>query len=44
MSNALRASPSLRVRHQPVAFEDPGYAKARLALDQAGAVVPAAVQ
>jgi GntR family transcriptional regulator/MocR family aminotransferase len=40
VSNALRAvAVTCGLAGQPVAFEDPGYAKARLALDQAGAVI-----
>jgi GntR family transcriptional regulator/MocR family aminotransferase len=40
VSNALRAvAATCGLAGQPVAFEDPGYAKARLALSQAGAVI-----
>ena len=40
VSNALRAvAVTCGLAGQPVAFEDPGYAKARLALGQAGAVI-----
>ena len=40
VSNALRAvAVTCGLTGQPVAFEDPGYAKARLALSQAGAVI-----
>ena len=40
VGNALRAvAVTCGLAGQPVAFEDPGYAKARLALDQAGAVI-----
>jgi GntR family transcriptional regulator/MocR family aminotransferase len=40
VSNALRAvAVTCGLAGQPVAFEDPGYTKARLALDQAGAVI-----
>ena len=40
VSNALRAvAVTCGLTGQPVAFEDPGYAKARLALGQAGAVI-----
>jgi GntR family transcriptional regulator/MocR family aminotransferase len=40
VSNALRAvAVTCGLTGQPVAFEDPGYAKARLALRQAGAVI-----
>jgi GntR family transcriptional regulator/MocR family aminotransferase len=40
VSNALRAvAVSCGLAGQPVAFEDPGYAKARLALHEAGAVI-----
>ncbi|MGH3153529.1 MAG: PLP-dependent aminotransferase family protein [Streptosporangiaceae bacterium] len=40
VSNALRAvAVTCGLAGQPVAFEDPGYAKARLALHQAGAVI-----
>ena len=40
VSNALRAvTVTCGLTGQPVAFEDPGYAKARLALSQAGAVI-----
>jgi len=40
VSNALRAvAVTCGLAGQPVAFEDPGYAKARLALDQAGAII-----
>ena len=40
VSNALRAvAVTCGLAGQPVAFEDPGYAKARLALRQAGAVI-----
>jgi GntR family transcriptional regulator / MocR family aminotransferase len=40
VSNALRAvAVTCGLAGQPVAFEDPGYVKARLALDQAGAVI-----
>jgi GntR family transcriptional regulator/MocR family aminotransferase len=40
VSNALRAvAVTCGLAGQPVAFEDPGYAKARLALREAGAVI-----
>jgi GntR family transcriptional regulator / MocR family aminotransferase len=40
VSNALRAvAVTCGLAGQPVAFEDPGYAKARLALSEAGAVI-----
>ena len=40
VSNALRAvAVTCGLTGQPVAFEDPGYAKARLALREAGAVI-----
>jgi GntR family transcriptional regulator / MocR family aminotransferase len=40
VSNALRAvAATCGLAGQPVAFEDPGYVKARLALGQAGAVI-----
>jgi GntR family transcriptional regulator / MocR family aminotransferase len=40
VSNALRAvAVTCGLAGRPVAFEDPGYAKARLALGQAGAVI-----
>ena len=40
VSNALRAvAATCGLAGQPVAFEDPGYAKARLALSEAGAVI-----
>src|SRR2546430_496505 len=40
VSNALRAvAVTCGLTGQPIAFEDPGYAKARLALRQAGAVI-----
>ena len=40
VSNALRAvAVTCGLAGHPVAFEDPGYTKARLALDQAGAVI-----
>jgi GntR family transcriptional regulator/MocR family aminotransferase len=40
VSTALRAvAVTCGLAGQPVAFEDPGYAKARLALDEAGAVI-----
>ena len=40
VSNALRAvAVTCGLVGQPVAFEDPGYAKARLALGQAGAII-----
>jgi GntR family transcriptional regulator / MocR family aminotransferase len=40
VSNALRAvAVTCGLSGQPVAFEDPGYAKARLALREAGAVI-----
>src|SRR5215472_2352353 len=40
VSNALRAvAATCGLAGQPVAFEDPGYAKARLALGQAGAII-----
>src|ERR1700748_773156 len=40
VSNALRAvAVTCALAGQPVAFEDPGYAKARLALSEAGAVI-----
>jgi len=40
VSNALRAvAVTCGLAGQPVAFEDPGYAKARLALHQAGALI-----
>jgi len=40
VSNALRAvAVTCGLAGQPVAFEDPGYAKARLALGQAGVVI-----
>ena len=42
VSNALRAvAVTCGLAGQPVAFEDPGYAKARLALRQAGALIRA---
>src|SRR5438477_350308 len=40
VSNALRAvAVTCGLTGQPVAFEDPGYAKARLALREAGAII-----
>ena len=40
VSNALRAvAVTCGLAGQPVAFEDPGYAKARLALSEAGAII-----
>jgi GntR family transcriptional regulator/MocR family aminotransferase len=40
VSNALRAvAVTCGLAGKPVAFEDPGYAKARLALGEAGAVI-----
>ncbi len=40
VSSALRAvAITCELTRQPVAFEDPGYAKARLALHEAGAVI-----